>query len=134
VDEVHRAPADGEAQVERQIAHVVLAGLVGVGDRPVDRSLAELAVVRRDVRAAAVLQIPRDRVVVVAVDGRDRALGHQRAHLIGMRPVAHEVPAAVHGVDPQFVDSPQRGLERGKVGVDVGDHRDAWHPDAQAIH
>src|SRR6266536_2957038 len=53
VHEVHRGLADLEAQVERQVAHVVLAGLVGVLERPVDRALAELAVVGRDVRAPA---------------------------------------------------------------------------------
>ena len=37
----------------------------------VDRLLAELAVVRGDVRAAAVVVVARDRVVVVAVDRRD---------------------------------------------------------------
>ena len=64
--------ADREVQVERQVAHEVLRRLVGVRERPLDRPLAELAVVRRDVRAAAVVEVARDRVVVVAVDRRDR--------------------------------------------------------------
>ena len=87
--------ADREAQVERQLAHEVLGRLVGVLERPLDRALPELAVVRRDVRAAAVVEVARDRVVVVAVDRRDLALGDQRADLVGVRAVADQVAAAV---------------------------------------
>ncbi len=84
----------------------------------------ELAVVRVDVGAAAVLEVPRDRVVVVAVDRRDRPLLDQRAHLVGVRAVADQVPAAVDALDLELVDPPERGLERREVGVDIGDHRD----------
>ena len=124
VDEMDAVLADREAQVEGQLAHEVLGALVGVRERPVDRLLAELAVVRGDVRAAAVLEVAGDRVVVVAVDRRDLALGDQRAHLVGMRAVADQVAAAVDALDPELVDARERGLQRGQVGVDVGDDGD----------
>jgi hypothetical protein len=41
--------------------------------------------------------------------------------------VAHEVAAAIGGVDADGLDRGQAGLERRQVAVDVGDHRDA-HP------
>jgi hypothetical protein len=52
-------------------------------ERPVDRKLADLAVVLVDVGAAAVVEVARDRVVVVAVDP---ALGEKGANLVGVRP------------------------------------------------
>ena len=93
-------PAELEAQIERQRAHEVLRALVGVRERPRDRSLPELAVVLGDVRAAAVVELAADRVVVVAVDRRDLALLDQPAHLVRVRAVADEVPAAVHASTP----------------------------------
>ena len=95
-----------------------------MGERPVDRLLPELAVVLRDVRAAAVLEVARDRVVVVAVDGGDRALLDQRADLVRMRAVADQVAAAVDALDAELLDVVERRLERRQVAVDVGDHRD----------
>src|SRR5437870_5300466 len=74
-----------EVQVEGQLAHEVLGTLVGVLECPRDGLLAELAVVRGHVRAAAILFIARDRVVVVAVDRRDPPLLDQRAHLVRTR-------------------------------------------------
>ena len=77
---------------------------------------------RGDVGAAAVVVVARDRMVVVAVDRRDRPLLDQRADLVRVRAVADEVTAAVDGIDPQLVDVGERGLERREVPVDVGDH------------
>ena len=65
-----------------------------------DRLLPELAVVLGDVRAAAVIELAADRVVVVAVDRRDPALLDQRAHLVRMRPVADQIAAAVDASTP----------------------------------
>ena len=96
-------------------------------ERPFHRVLAEFAVVRRDVRAAAVVQVAGDGVVVVAVDRRDLALGDQRADLVGMRAVADEVAAAVDALDAQLVDARERGMQRGEVAVDVGDDGDGFH-------
>jgi hypothetical protein len=79
------------------------------------------------VGAPAVLQVPADRVVVVAVDRRDRALLDQAAHLVRVRAVADQVAPAVHVVDAQLLDARQRRLERRQVGMDVGDDRDAPH-------
>ena len=115
--------AELEAQVERQLAHEVLGGLVGVLERPGDGLLAELAVVLVDVRAAAVLEVAGDRVVVVAVDRRDLPLGDQRADLVRMWPVADQVATAEDPRDPELVDALERSLERRQVAVDVGDHR-----------
>jgi hypothetical protein len=42
-----------------------------VGECPFDGELADFAVVFVDVGAAAVLEVAADRVVVVAVDGRE---------------------------------------------------------------
>ena len=89
-------------------------------ERPHDRLLAELAVVLGDVRAAAVVQLAGDRVVVVAVDRRDPAVLNQRAHLVRMRAVADEIPAAVERVDADRIDRLEAGSERREVGVDVG--------------
>ena len=111
-------------KVERQLAHEVLRGLVGVLERPGDRLLSELAVVLRDVGAAAVVQVAGDRVVVVAVDRRDLALLDQRADLVGMRAVPDEVTTAVDLVDTDRVDRGEARLERRQVAVDVGDHGD----------
>ena len=117
--------AELEPQVEREPAHEVLGALVGVRERPRDRSLAELAVVLGDVRAAAVVEVAGDRVVVVAVDRRDPAVLDQPAHLVRVRAVADQVAAAVDRVDADRVDRLEAGLERREVGVDVGDDRDA---------
>src|SRR5215204_3051287 len=76
-------------------------------------SAAELAVVGRDVRAAAVLEVARDRVVVVAVDRGHLALGDERDHLVGVRAVADEVAAAVDALDAERVDPRECGLQRG---------------------
>jgi hypothetical protein len=74
------------------------------------------------VRAAAVVEVAADRVVVVAVDGRDGALLYERADLVGMRAVADQIPAAVDPLDAEVVDVRQRRLQRRQVAVDVGDH------------
>jgi hypothetical protein len=58
--------AELEAQIERQRTHEVLRALIGVREHPRDRLLAELTVVLGDVRAPAVLELARDRVVVFA--------------------------------------------------------------------
>ena len=105
----------------------VLRALAGVGERPVDGELTDRAVVLVDVGAAAVLEVAADRVVVVAVDRRDAAFLDQGADLVRMRAVADQVAAAVDGVDGKAVDLGERRLERGQVGVDVGDHGDAVH-------
>ena len=117
--------AELEPQIERQPAHEVLGALVGVRERPRDRLLAELAVVLGDIRAAAVLQVAADRVVVVAVDRRDLPLLDQPADLVRVRAVADEIAAAIDRVDPDRVDRLEARLERGQVAVDVGDDRDA---------
>ena len=65
-----------------------------VRECPVHRALSKLAVMRGDIRAAAVLEVACDGVVVVAVDRRNVALGDQGADLVGVRAVANEVAAA----------------------------------------
>ena len=95
-------------------------------ERPLDGELAELAVVGGDVGAAAVVEVAGDRVVVVAIDRRDLALGDQRAHLVGVRAIADEVAAAVDALDAELVDAPERRLQRGEIGVNVGDDGDAF--------
>jgi len=117
---MHVGRCDLEPQAEGQCAHEVLGGLVGVRERPCDGARPELAVLGRDVRAAAVLEVAGDGVVELAVDGRDLALGDERADLVGMRAVADEVVAAVAVLHAEFVDA----FQRGEVGVDVGDDRD----------
>ena len=93
-----------EVQVERQVAQEIL-GLEGrVRERPVNRELAELTVVRGDVCAAAVLFVARDGVVVVPVDRRGPTLGDQRADLVRVWPVTDEVPSAEHVLDPEALD------------------------------
>ena len=84
-------------------------------ERPRDRLLAELAVVLGHVRAPAVVQVARDRVVVVAVDRRDPAVLDQPAHLVRVRPVADEVPAAVTARRRRSRRSP-RGSPRAPAG------------------
>jgi len=116
--------ADREAQVERQLAHEGLAVRIGVRECPDHRLLSQLSVVRGDVRAPAIVEVSSDRVVVVAVDRRDHALGDQRADLVRVRSVADEIAAAVDPLDPELVDPCERGLQGGKVGVDVGDDGD----------
>ena len=131
VHEVNRDVPELESQIERQRPHEVLRALVGVRERPRDRSLPELAVVLGDVRAAAVVELAADRVVVVAVDRRNLTLLDQRAHLVRVRAVADEIAAAVQAVDPDRVDRLKARLERRQVAVDVGDDRDAiqrWPP------
>ena len=85
----------------------------------------------REVRAATVVEPAADRVVVVAVDRRNLTLLDQRAHLIGVRAVPHQIAAAVQAIDPDRVDRLKARLERRQVAVDVGDDRDAiqrWPP------
>jgi ArsR family transcriptional regulator, arsenate/arsenite/antimonite-responsive transcriptional repressor len=41
-----------------------------------------------------------------------------------MRPVAHEVAAAVDACDAELVYPRERSLQRGQIAVDVGDNRD----------
>jgi hypothetical protein len=89
-----------------------------------DGLLAEFAVVLVDIRAAAVFLVAGDRVVVVAVDRRDAPVGDQRAHLVGVvRAVADQTAAAVDAVDAELLDAFERGLQRGQIAVDVGNHR-----------
>lgn len=78
-------------EIERQVPHPVLGCLISVLERPIDGSLAELAIVLGDVRAAAVLLVASDREVVVSVDGRDLALGDQGDDLVGVRVVADQI-------------------------------------------
>ena len=75
------------------------------------------------IRAATVIKLAGDRVVVVAVDRRDAALLDQPAHLVRVGAVANEIAAAVDGVDPDHVDRVKARVERGQVAVDVGDDR-----------
>jgi hypothetical protein len=98
---------------------------VGVGERPLHRALAELAIVRRYVRAPTVLEVAGDGVVVVAVDGRDAPVLDQRAHVVRMRAVPDQVAAAVDGVDADVLDGREGRLQSRLVRVDVRDHRDA---------
>ena len=112
-----------EAQIEGQLAHEILCVAAGVGERPVDRELPQLAVVRGDVGAAAVFEVASDCVVVVAVDRGDTPLGDQRADLVGVWSVADQVAAAVDAFDTERVDPRERGLKRGKVAVYVRDDR-----------
>ena len=121
---MHLLGAELESQIERQSAHEVLGGLVGVLERPRDGPLPELAVVLGHVRAPAVVELARDRVVVVAVDRRDRAVLDQAADLVRVRAVADEVPAAEQPVDADRVDRLKARLERRQVPVDVGYDRD----------
>jgi hypothetical protein len=86
-----------------------------VREGPVDRALAELAVALVAIGAAAVLEVARDRVVVVAVDGRDRALLDERADLVRVRAVADQVAPAVNALDAEFLDASERCLERRQV-------------------
>jgi len=46
-----------------------------------------------------------------------------------MRPVANEVPAAIHAVYAELVDPRERGLQGGQVRVDVGDDGDGGRVD-----
>jgi hypothetical protein len=98
-----------------------------MGECPVDRLLAEFAVVSVDVGAAAVFEVAADGVVVVAVDRRDLHLLHEGADLVGVGAVADQVAAAVDLLDAELLDAGQGGLERGQVGVDVGDDCDGAH-------
>src|SRR5204863_7025450 len=75
----------------------------------------------------AVLQAPRNRVVVVAVDRRDGPLLDQRADLVRARRIADEIPAAVDRIDVQALDLAQAGPQCGEVAVDVGDDRNPLH-------
>jgi hypothetical protein len=124
MDEPNPPPAQLEAEVEGQLAHELLRVRVGVGERPRDRLLAELAVERGGVEAAAVFEVAGDRVVVVAVDGRDLALLDRRADLVRMRPVTDEVAAAGDPLDAALFGPRERRLQGRKVGVEVGDDRD----------
>jgi hypothetical protein len=96
-----------------------------VGERPLDGALTELAVALGDVGAAAVLEVAREGVVVVAVDRREAQLLDPRAHLVRVGAVADEVAAADQRIDVERLDGLKARLERGEVAVDVGDDRDA---------
>jgi hypothetical protein len=134
VDESDALPAELEAQVEGEVAHEVLRALVGVRERPCDRALSEFAVLLRHVGTAAVLEVARDRVVVVAVDRRDAALLDQRAHFVRMGAVADQIAAAVDPLDAELLDARERRLERRQVAVDVGDDGDALHAAPSLFH
>jgi len=43
-----------------------------------------------------------------------------------MRSVPDQIAAAVDALDPKLADTRERGLERGQVGVEVGNHCDAF--------
>ena len=123
---MHVDVAEREVQVERQLAHVVLRLRAGVRERPAHRALAQLAVVLGDIRAAAIVEVAGDRVVVVSVDRRDLPFGDQLANLVGVRAVAHEIAAAKHALDPELLDPRKRSFKRRQVAVDVGDNRRAF--------
>jgi hypothetical protein len=126
--------AELEPQVEGQAAHEVLGAAVGVRERPLDRALAQLAVVRIAVGAAAVFEVARNRVVVVAVDRRDRPLLDQVADLVRVRAVADEISAAPHAVDTELAYGLERRLEGGQIRVNIGDDRHSLHSVAQSKH
>lgn len=94
-------------------------------ERPLDRELPVLAIVLVDIGAAAVVEVAGDCVVVVSVDGRDAALFDQLADFVRVRAVSDQVAAVIDGLRPQLIDSLERGLERRKIGVRVGDDCDA---------
>jgi hypothetical protein len=79
-------------------------------ERPLDRELAELAFVPVAVGAAAVLQIPADGVVVVAVDRGYAAF------------LGQTTPGSRRRRDPG-PDPVEYRPEGRQVGVDVGDDR-----------
>ena len=95
--------------------------------RPRHRSLSELAVVLGHVRAPAVIEVARDRVVVVAVDRRNPTLLDQPTNLVRMRTVTDQVTAAVDRVDANRIDRLEAGLQRRQVAVDIRYHRYAIH-------
>jgi hypothetical protein len=105
-----------------------------VRERPLDRPLTELAVVPVAVGAAAVLEIARDGVVVVAVDRGDAALLDQGADLVRVRAVADQIAAAVDGVDLRPLSRLECCLQGRQVGVNVGDDRDPLHRRPQCKH
>jgi hypothetical protein len=123
MDEMDRDVLDAEPRVEGERVHVLLGRLTGVLERPGDRLLPELAVVRRHVRAAAVVFIARDRVVVVAVDRRDLALLYEGANVVWIGPVADQVPAAIDPLDAECLYALERSLQGGEICVDVRDNR-----------
>jgi hypothetical protein len=51
-----------------------------------------------------------------------------------MGAVADEVAAAADALEAELVDARQRGVQRGQVRVDVGDHRDGLGHGLNAIH
>ena len=80
-------------------------------ERPLNRELPELTIVRGDVCAAAVLFVARDGVVVVPVDRRGPTLGDQRADLVRVWPITDQVPSAEHLLDPETLDPREYRLE-----------------------
>jgi hypothetical protein len=124
MDEADALARELEAKVEGQVVHESLRALVGVLERPPHRTLPDLAILGGRVEAAAVVQVARDRVVVVAVDGRDAAVLDHAANLVRARAVADKVAAAVDVVDAELLGPAKHGLERRHVGVDVGDDGD----------
>jgi len=124
VNEVDADLSEAEAQLEWESEHELPGGLARVRERPCDGEPPQLAIVGGGVRATAVLFLARYRVVVVAVDRRDPALGDQVAHLVRVRAVSDHVTAAVDTLDTKILDLPQRGPQRRQVGVDVCDDSD----------
>jgi hypothetical protein len=84
----HSLTPELEAKVEGKVMHPALGAVVCVLERPLDGQLSDLAVVRVSVGAAAIMEVPADRIVVVAVDRRDLPVFDQRADSVRMRPVA----------------------------------------------
>jgi hypothetical protein len=116
--------AELEAQVEGQSAHEVLGSPARVFESPIDGELAQVAVVLVRVGAHAVLLVTADRVVVVAVDRRDRSLLDQGADLVRPGPIADQVAAAIDLFDAELLDPREGRFESRKVAVDVRDRRD----------
>jgi hypothetical protein len=115
MDEPDSLASKLEAEIERKLSHERFRSPRRVGERPLDRKLADFLVVRVAVGAAAVVEVAADRVVVVAVDRRNVPGRDHGADLVWMRSVSDEVTAAVDRPDAKLGDS----LECGVKGLQI---------------
>ena len=80
---------------------------------------------RRGLRKRLDVESAEHRQVVVARQAQRAALADQLGAGVGLGAVADDVPEAPDLLDLRVGDRVEAALERGQVGMYVGDHRDA---------
>ena len=91
---------------------------------PHQRLLAAALLVGLSVRAATIVSVEPDAIIVILHDGRIAFPANTVGHLVGEGRVANKVSQAVRRVDMQTRDIREHGFECRKISVNVAENGD----------